>query len=124
WSIGGEYQTDEVVVGTLAGVRFDRVKVLSVWGNWMMAGGVDIYLVDVDPLDRQLVCFYDSIVECSCASRLRTFTTDAIKQELRCIVSRVYGWEDVSPWDDCESILVSKEEIMNWRAEMFDGCEE
>jgi hypothetical protein len=86
WSVPGDYLDDEVVVGTLVGNRFEAVKVLSVWGSWMMAGGVDIYLVDVDSHDRQLLYFDDSILECSCASRLCTFATDAIMQELRSIV--------------------------------------
>lgn len=124
WSCYPEFDEDDVVVGRLVENRFDGLKILSVWGDWMCAGGVDFYLADVDYLDRQVLFFHDSGIECTCASRLSVFTTDALKKEMRGILGGLYIPELCSAWDDCESVLVPKEEVMQWRDEIFADEEE
>ncbi len=98
WPLTCEFDAQDVVVAKIVSHGND-LNVLSVWHGGMCSGGLDFYLADVEFLDRQILYYYDSAVESSCASRLSVFTTDAIGVEIRRILGERYAYDSVSPWD-------------------------
>ena len=118
WPLTCEFNAQDVVVAHIVGNGVN-LNVLSVWHRGMCSGGIDFYLADVEFLDRQVLYFYDSGMEGSCASRLSVFTTDTIGAEIRDILGERYAYDSVSPWDYSKSVLFSREQIDRWREEIF-----
>jgi hypothetical protein len=124
WPLLREFDAQDVVVAAIASHRFNGLNVLSVWHGGMCSGGFDFYLADVDFLDRQILYYYDSGMESRGVSPLSVFTTDAIGLEIRRILGERYAYASVSPWDYSKSVLFSREQIDQWREEIFGDGEE
>jgi hypothetical protein len=124
WPVPGDFRAEDVIAGYIVGKNFRGAKLLSVWHGSMCGGGIDFYLSDVEFPDRQVLYYYDSAVECMCASRLSIFTTDTIRAEMRRILGERYSSGCCGPWDYSESILIPRDEIHRWRNELFPEGEE
>jgi hypothetical protein len=111
-------------VGYILSFQNQDEKLLSVWGGWMCAAGLEFFLADIDFLDRLALYYLRRICRCCCASRLSIFTTDAIRAEIRRIIDEIYIPEEYSPWDFSEGTFVSSEEVDRWRSEIFGRTEE
>jgi hypothetical protein len=118
WPLTCEFAAQDVVVAKIVSHGND-LDVLSVWHGGMCSRGIYFYLADVEFLDRQILYYYDSAIECSCASRLSVFTTDAIGVEIRRILGERYAYDSVSPGDYSKSVLFSRQQIDQWREEIF-----
>jgi hypothetical protein len=98
-------------VGYLLSFQNEDEKTLVSLGRLDVCRGLIFSLSDIVFLDRLPLCYYDGFAECSCASHLSIFTTDAIRTEIRRIIGEIYISGKCSPWDFSESTFVSREEV-------------